>query len=156
MRLLLDTHTLLWWHTKTVALSAVARKAIDDPANEVFLSLVNVWEIQIKVQLGKLPLPKPVADLIDEEIRANNFQLLPVTLEHIYGLDALPFHHKDPFDRLLIAQAREEGLTLVSRDTPMKAYSVSLLWWFPLLPSSCSTILLHLCTRRDRFRFVPL
>ena len=62
------------------------------------------------------------------EKRYNNFQVLPVTLEHIYGLEALPFHHKDPFDRLLIAQAREEGLTLVSRDTPMKAYSVSLLW----------------------------
>ena len=128
MNLLLDTHTLLWWHAKTAALSDTARSAIDDPANEVFLSLVNVWEIQIKTQLGKLPLPKPVTVLVEEEITVNGFQVLPVTLEHIYGLDALPLHHDDPFDRLLIAQAREEGFTLVSRDKPMKVYDVKILW----------------------------
>lgn len=128
MRLLLDTHTLLWWHARTEALSDAVRNAIEDAANEVFLSLVNVWEIQIKAQLGRLPLTEPVSALVEEELTVNGFRVLSVTLEHIYGLEALPSHHNDPFDRLLIAQAREEGLTLVSRDASMKTYDVDLLW----------------------------
>ena len=84
--------------------------------NDVFLSVVNGWEIQIKAQLGKLTLPKPLRVLLQEEQVTNGFRVLPVTLEHVYALDSFPLHHRDPFDRLLIAQAHQEGLTLVTHD----------------------------------------
>jgi PIN domain nuclease of toxin-antitoxin system len=128
MRLLLDTHVLLWWHDQPVRLTEAAYGAISDPGNDVFLSVVNGWEIQIKAQLDKLTLPKPLRMLFQEEQATNGFGLLPVTLEHVYTLDSLPLHHRDPFDRLLIAQAHREGLTLVTHDPKFAAYSVSLLW----------------------------
>jgi PIN domain nuclease of toxin-antitoxin system len=128
MRLLLDTHVMLWWHDQPVRLTEAAYSAISDPSNDVFLSVVNGWEIQIKAQLDKLTLPKPLRVLFHEEQATNGFGLLPVTLEHVYTLDSLPLHHRDPFDRLLIAQAHREGLTLVTHDPKFAAYSVSLLW----------------------------
>ena len=84
--------------------------------------------MQIKVQLGKLTLPKPLHVILQEEQATNGFRLLPVTIEHVYALDSLPPHHRDPFDRLLIAQAHQEGLTLVTHDPKLSPYSVSLLW----------------------------
>lgn len=128
MRLLLDTHVLLRWHDQPARLTEVAYGAISDPGNDVFLSVVNGWEIQIKAQLGKLTLPKPLRVLFQEEQATNGFRVLPVTLEHVYALDSFPLHHRDPFDRLLIAQAHQEGLTLVTHDPKLSAYSVSLLW----------------------------
>jgi PIN domain nuclease of toxin-antitoxin system len=109
-------------------LTEAAYGAISDPGNDVFLSIVNGWEIQIKAQLDKLTLPKPLRLLFQEEQATNGFGLLPVTLEHVYTLDSLPLHHRDPFDRLLIAQAHREGLILVTHDPKFAAYSVSLLW----------------------------
>ena len=128
MRLLLDTHVLLWWHDQPARLTATAYSAIKDLGNAVFLSVVNGWEIQIKAQLGKLTLPKPLRVLLQEEQATNGFRLLPVTLEHVYALDSFPLYHRDPFDRLLIAQAHQEGLILVTHDPQFSAYSVPLLW----------------------------
>jgi len=128
MRLLLDTHVLLWWHDQPARLTETAYGAINDPGNDVFLSVVNGWEIQIKAQLGKLTLSKPLRLLLQEEQATNGFRVLPVTIEHIYALDSFPLHHRDPFDRLLIAQAHHEGLTLVTHDPQLSTYSISLLW----------------------------
>jgi len=128
MRLLLDTHVLLWWHDQPARLTGTAYSAINDLGNDVFLSVVNGWEIQIKAQLGKLTLPKPLRELLQEEQATNGFRLLPVTLEHVYALDSFPLHHRDPFDRLLIAQAHQEGLILVTHDPQFSVYPVPLLW----------------------------
>ena len=128
MRLLLDTHTLLWWQTDPTELSSTALRAIKDVENDIFLSVVNPWEMQIKAQLGRLSLPRPLPELIQRQIEFNGFGLLQVIPEHVYELDALPLHHKDPFDRLLIAQARHEGLTVLTRDPKFKMYEVELLW----------------------------
>ena len=128
MKLLLDTHVLLWWHDQPARLTETAYNAINDLGNDVFISVVNGWGIQIKAQLGKLTLPKPLHVLLQEEQATNGFRLLPVTIEHIYALDSFPLHHRDPFDRLLIAQAYREGLTLVTHDPKLSPYSISLLW----------------------------
>jgi PIN domain nuclease of toxin-antitoxin system len=128
MRLLLDTHVLLWWHDQPARLTETAYNAVNDLGNDVFLSVVNTWEIQFKAQLGKLTLPKPLRVLLQEEQTTNGFRVLSVTLEHVYALDSFPLHHRDPFDRLLIAQTHQEGLTLVTHDPKFSAYSVPLLW----------------------------
>jgi PIN domain nuclease of toxin-antitoxin system len=128
MKLLLDTHVLLWWHDQPARLTEATYGAISDLGNDVFISVVNGWEIQIKAQLGKLTLPKPLRALLHEEEATNGFRILPVTLEHVYALDSLPLHHRDPFDRLLNAQAHQEGLILVTHDPKFSAYAVPLLW----------------------------
>jgi PIN domain nuclease of toxin-antitoxin system len=128
MRVLLDTHVLLWWHDQPAQLTEIAYDTINDLGNDVFISVVNGWEIQIKAQLGKLTLSKPLRVILQEEQATNGFRLLPVTIEHIYTLDSFPLHHRDPFDRLLIAQAHQEGLTLVTHDPKFSTYPVSLLW----------------------------
>lgn len=94
----------------------------------VYLSVVSAWEMQIKHQLGKLTVQKPIADMIAYEVHENGFRILPVLLDHVYRLDELPLHPKDPFDRLLIAQTRAEDLTLGSADTRIQTYALSLLW----------------------------
>ena len=127
MRLLLDTHVLLWWHDQPAHLTETAYNAINDLGNDVFIS-VNGWEIQIKAQLGKLTLSKPLRVLLQEEQVTNGFRVLLVTMDRVYALDSFPLHHRDPFDRLLIAQAHQEGLTLVTHDPKFSAYSVSVLW----------------------------
>jgi PIN domain nuclease of toxin-antitoxin system len=127
MRLLLDTHVLLWWHDQPARLTETAYNVISDLGNDVFLSVVSGWEIQIKTQLGKLTLSKPLRVLLQEEEATNGFRGLPVTLEHVYALDRFPLHHRDPFDRLLIAQAHQEGLTLVTHDPKFSVYAVPLL-----------------------------
>lgn len=127
MRLLLDTHTLIWWDSDPARLSAVALAALRDPANTVWLSVVSVWEILIKAQLGKLSLALPLPDIVAAQ-QANGLQILPVTLSHSLALDGLPSCHKDPFDRLLIAQAIVERAELVSADHVFARYPVRLLW----------------------------
>ena len=128
MRLLLDTHTLLWWHDDPDNLSESALSAILEKSNAVYLSVVNAWEMQIKSQLGKLSVPGSIKEVVDTELDGNGFQLLTVTLPHIYSLKELPFYHKDPFDRLLIAQARYEGLEFVTNDKDLEPYDVPVLW----------------------------
>ena len=128
MNLLLDTHALIWWHERNPRLSSSALAALSDPANAVFFSVVNLWEAQIKHALGKMDLPETLPEIVQRQHGINGFGLLSVQAVHVYQLNGLPPHHKDPFDRLLVAQALHEGLTLVSRDSVMAAYPAPLLW----------------------------
>ena len=127
MKLLLDTHIFIWWADQPENLSASALSALEDEANELLLSVASVWEMQIKAQLGKLKLSLPLKELLRTQQATNDLTVLPVELPHVLALDAFPFHHKDPFDRLLIAQSIEEDLTLVTADSQFSAYSVKLL-----------------------------
>ena len=127
MKLLLDTHIFIWWADQPERLSQAALSALEDEANELLLSVASVWEMQIKIQLGKLKLSLPLKELIKNQQDINTLSVSPVTLTQVLALDALPSHHKDLFDRLLIAQSIEEDLTLVSADSQFSAYSVKLL-----------------------------
>jgi PIN domain nuclease of toxin-antitoxin system len=127
MKLLLDTHVFIWWADQPEKLSPAALPALEDEANDLLLSVASVWEMQIKIQLGKLKLSLPLNELIKNQQETNDLTVSPVTLPHVLALDSLPSHHKDPFDRLLIAQSIEEGLTLVSADAQFSAYPVKLL-----------------------------
>lgn len=128
MRLLLDTHAFLWWVWDAPELSARARKAIADPESECLLSLASCWEIAIKLSIGKLALAKPVERFIPEQVAANGFRQLEIDFRHIARVAALPFHHRDPFDRLLTAQAMEENLPIVSADPVFKKYGIKRIW----------------------------
>ena len=127
MRLLLDSHTFLWWVQDDPALKRRARAAIADPDNDCFLSHASIWDMTIKASLGKLKLPSTVERFVVEHCEVNSFHLLPISLAHIASVESLPFHHRDPFDRLLVAQARHEAMTFVSRDSSVKAYGVSVI-----------------------------
>ncbi len=127
MKLLLDTHIFIWWADQPEKLSHAALSALQEEANELLLSVASLWEMQIKIQLGKLKLSVPLKELVKTQQETNQLNLLPVELKHVLALDALPFHHKDPFDRLLMAQSLEEDLTLVSVDSQFTAYPVKLL-----------------------------
>ena len=128
MRLLLDTHAFIWMFDKPERLSPKAHALLADGSNELILSVVSVWEMQIKIQLGKLKFTVPLRELVESQKQTNGVQILPVELEHALALDALPAHHKDPFDRLLVAQANVEDASLVSRDPLFSSYPVKLLW----------------------------
>lgn len=128
MRLLLDTQAFILLIRRTDSLPPVAREAVADPANDVVLSVVTPLELQIKVNLDKLSFAKPVRDLVQLELDRGALSLLPITLDHIDAFSRLPAHHRDPFDRLLIAQAIHEGLTLVTGDRTIARYPVPCLW----------------------------
>jgi PIN domain nuclease of toxin-antitoxin system len=128
MKLLLDTHAFIWWDSQSSKLSSQVLSLCQDRANTVLLSVVSVWEMQIKLQLGKLRLNLPLATLIESQQRTNGIEVLPIILDHVLELDNLPAQHKDPFDRLLIAQARVEDAILISNDPIFTDYSVKLLW----------------------------
>ena len=128
MRLLLDTHAFLWWVDDSAELSRRARSAIADERHECFLSLASCWEIAIKVSIGKLELPAGVERFIQGQLAANWIRELPIDLAHVARARLLPFHHRDPFDRLLAAQALEEDLTVVSADPMFRKYGVKRVW----------------------------
>jgi PIN domain nuclease of toxin-antitoxin system len=128
MKLLLDTHTFIWWDSEPRRLSERAAAALMDPANELWVSVTSVWEMQIKHQLGKLMLRMALADILGHQRTTNGIQLLPIVEDHVFGLDALPPAHKDPFDRLLVAQANAEQASLVSADPVFAAYPVRVVW----------------------------
>jgi len=128
MNLLLDTHAFLWFIAGDNRLSQTARSLIENPENQVFLSQVSLWEIAIKISLGKLTLLQPFERLIADQLRENQIQLLDIRLQHAAGVISLPFHHRDPFDRMLIAQAQAEHLTLVSEDSAITQYDVLRAW----------------------------
>jgi PIN domain nuclease of toxin-antitoxin system len=128
MRLLLDTHAWLWHFLGDASLSASARAVIDDPANEKWVSVASCWEVAIKMSTGKYTLHVSFPVLVQSGIFANRFNLLPVEPRHLEHLLTLPFHHRDPFDRLLVAQATADGLTLVSCDTEVAKYPVPRVW----------------------------
>ncbi|TMQ17579.1 MAG: type II toxin-antitoxin system VapC family toxin [Deltaproteobacteria bacterium] len=127
MKLLLDTHTLIWAATDVGRLGAEARAAIEDGTNEVLVSVVSAWEIAIKQSLGKLDLARPAEHWLPEVLRRTGFEVAELSLSSALHVRGLAWHHKDPFDRLLIAQALEQGYTIVSRDPAFEAYGVPLL-----------------------------
>ena len=124
MRLLLDTHVLLWWVGGSAKLPQAMRELIADPERTVFLSAASAWEIRIKQKLGKLDLP----DEFDAAVDGTEFQWLPISRAHANATAALPLHHRDPFDRMLIAQAQCESLTLLTVDDRLTAYGKNILW----------------------------
>ncbi|MDQ3119000.1 MAG: type II toxin-antitoxin system VapC family toxin [Verrucomicrobiota bacterium] len=128
MKLLLDTHTFIWWDDDQTKLSAGALAACKSPTNSLHLSLASVWEMQIKIQLGKLVPRLSLADVLRDEQQRNGLQIEPVTLEDILGLSQLPALHRDPFDRLLISQALRGDFHLVSHDAEIGRYSAAVLW----------------------------
>jgi PIN domain nuclease of toxin-antitoxin system len=127
MRYLLDTNIFLWWSARADNLSAPVAAILRERTTELYLSLASVWEIQIKVQLGKLPLRMPLAQLIAEQVETNGFTLLPVIVEHVYRLDQLPLYHRDPFDRILVAQAMVEHMTMLSSDSLLAQYAITVI-----------------------------
>lgn len=127
MRLLLDTHAFLWLLDDR-GLSATAQVLFLDPENEVFFSVASYWEICIKVSIGKLDIGSNWIEQIDREMAINGIVWLPIEKEHCLGVINLPHPHRDPFDRLLIAQARAEGLTLLSADPNFGGYDVAVVW----------------------------
>ena len=128
MRLLLDTHAFLWFVLNDTSLSTVARSLISDPQNDVLISPATYWEVAIKVSIGKYQLPGPFADFMSEQIARNDLTILPITVGHAAVVALLPFHHKDPFDRLLIAQAIVENIPVLSVDAAFDPYPVIRLW----------------------------
>jgi len=128
MKLLLDTHTFIWWASAPEKLSEKALAACENTENSLILSVASAWGMQIKSHLGKLRLDMPLKELIKSQKKENDLKILPVELKHTYELNTLPSIHKDPFDRLLIAQSNLEDLTLVSKDSKFSGYSVNVLW----------------------------
>ena len=128
MRLLLDTHVFLWLDSGNERIPAQVREVCEDGANEVFLSLVSVWEIQIKTALGKMRPPVSPVEMVEAYLKTATLTLLPIELAHVRTLANLPPNHGDPFDRMLAAQARHEGLTLVTADQALRTYPIEVLW----------------------------
>ncbi|MDP9360166.1 MAG: type II toxin-antitoxin system VapC family toxin [Acidobacteriota bacterium] len=128
MKLLLDTHAFLWWIRDDESLGARARKTIANDRNHCFLSMASCWEMAIKKSLGKLEIPEPVDAFVAEQLAANRFTLLSIDLRHVSHVSRLAFHHRDPFDRLMVAQAREEGLAIASADPIFHKYGIERVW----------------------------
>ena len=127
MKILVDTHIFIWFSQDLNQLSRSASALLRNPDNEIFLSMASVWEIQIKVDIQKLALPIPLLDLIALQRQTNDLQILPIELRRIYALSALPMHHRDPFDRLLIAQSNAEKMPLLSADAIFDRYDAQIL-----------------------------
>ena len=123
MNLILDTHSLLWWLDDSPNLSKKARAAIADGANLVFVSAAVVWEIRIKEALGKLSIPRNFHDVLDRQ----PFEKLPITVNHAHAIADLPAYHRDPFDRMIIAQAKSQGFAVVTRDTIFRRYQIPII-----------------------------
>jgi PIN domain nuclease of toxin-antitoxin system len=128
MRLLLDTHAVVWFYLDDPHLSGPAKIAIMAPANEKWVSPATYWEVAIKTSIGKYVLSQPYENFWNNAIEANGFQILPILPRHTALLTTMPYHHRDPFDRLIIAQAQEEGMAIVSADTIIDTYGVSRIW----------------------------
>lgn len=134
MSLLVDTHCWLWSLLAPERLNAPSREALRDPRQAVFLSVASMWEMTIKAGLGKLSLPLPPSEYIPSRLATLGHQTLPILPPHVFALERMPLHHKDPFDRLLVAQAQVEGLQLVTADQALRPYDVPLLWAGPTSP----------------------
>ena len=128
MRILLDTHAFLWFIVNDPQLSTTAKAMIEDPANDVEVSPASYWEIAIKISLRKYSLPQPYQQFMESQIATNVFRILHIEPKHTNLVTTMPFHHKDPFDRLLVAQAIVEGIAIVSVDEQLDAYGVQRLW----------------------------
>ncbi|MEO0556762.1 MAG: type II toxin-antitoxin system VapC family toxin [Bacteroidota bacterium] len=131
MRLLLDTHTFLWFIGGDRRLSEPAKRLILDPENERLLSVASLWGMAIKSRLGRLELALPFSALVEEQVRGNAIDVLPIRASHLDSVAQLPFHHKDPFDRLIVAQAMAEEIPVLSRDGAFSDYEIEVLWQKP-------------------------
>ena len=127
MRLLLDTHAFIWFSEDAKQIDERLKKVIEKPGNDIYLSIASVWEMAIKIQLGQLKIDKSIREVIDSAI-LNGFELLPILPEHIIKLTTLGFYHRDPFDRIIIAQGLCENLYLVSKDIVFDEYGVQRIW----------------------------
>jgi PIN domain nuclease of toxin-antitoxin system len=128
MNLLLDTHVFLWCELQPERLSAKVQYLFEDEGNQFALSVASVWEMQIKMQAGRLTLERSIEEIIHRQQRENQLRVLPIELPHVLALQDLPPHHKDPFDRLLVCQAKVERLVIVSADKALSDYPVEVLW----------------------------
>ena len=128
MRFLLDTHTLLWCFNASPSLSSQARRVIEDGSNEIMVSAASAWEIATKVRLGRLPTGEELVGDLDRYLKRLGFDVLPITLQHTVRAGKLPGEHRDPFDRMLIAQAQMEDLAIISNDRVFDAYHVQRVW----------------------------
>jgi PIN domain nuclease of toxin-antitoxin system len=128
MRVLIDSHSMIWAVDDPTQLSAVATTTLQDPANDLVVSAATLWEIAIKAALGKLPLSLPYRQWMDTAVADLGLAVLPITLDHTERLVGLPFHHRDPFDRLIAVQALVEAIPLVSADAIFDAYGVNRIW----------------------------
>jgi PIN domain nuclease of toxin-antitoxin system len=128
MKLLLDTHTFIWWDSEPERLSPQALRLCQDPDNSLLLSVASLWEMQIKLQLGKLRLALPLTQIVESQQQTNQIEILPIAMQHVFALDNLPCPHKDPFDRLLIAQAIAEEAAIVTGDKMFAEYPINVAW----------------------------
>lgn len=128
MRQLLDTHTFIWYVTDNPRLNSEVRELIDNEDNEILLSIASVWEMAIKHSSGKLSFELPFMVFVKQQLSVNNIGLLDINLDHIAVIATLPFHHRDPFDRIIIAQAMVEQLPILSADTAFDAYAIERFW----------------------------
>jgi PIN domain nuclease of toxin-antitoxin system len=128
MKVLLDTHVLIWWSLDSVKLTKKIYELLTDPDNTLVVSIASIWEMQVKVQLGKLDLDKKVSELITHQQQVNNLEVLPIDPAHVYALESLPHEHRDPFDRIIIAQSIVEAIPLLSADKVFDRYPVERIW----------------------------
>ncbi len=128
MNVLLDTHAFLWWVVDDPQLSNTAKAIIADQSNAIYVSVISAWEIIIKERIGKLILPEPPETYIPSRLASNQFISLNVQIQHVLQIAALPDHHRDPFDRLLIAQSQVENIPLLTVDHQIRQYSVNVIW----------------------------
>jgi PIN domain nuclease of toxin-antitoxin system len=128
MRVLLDTHVFLWWVTNDARLSSRARDLISNGENEIMMSAASGWEIAIKSRLGRIQLPEDPERFVPEQIISNGFNGLPILLDHALRVYALPDHHRDPFDRMLVAQGQIEHLPIITADPQIAKYDVEVIW----------------------------
>lgn len=128
MRYLLDAHTLIWFLTNDKKLSRRARQLIESSSHESFCSIASLWEIAIKMGLGKLDLGEPFEQMFPEQLHFNHIEILHITVDSLIKLTTLPFHHRDPFDRLIIAQGLVEGFPIISVDTVFSTYGINREW----------------------------
>lgn len=128
MKYLLDTHTFLWFINDDEALSTTAKALIEDPENSVYLSIASVWEMAIKVSLGKLVVPTPFSEFVMKQLEENGITLLEIKTEHAGLVSTLPFHHRDPFDRMIIVQSLNEKMPVIGKDEAFDLYKVQRHW----------------------------
>jgi PIN domain nuclease of toxin-antitoxin system len=128
MNLLLDTHTLLWILTDNKNLSKKVRRLFLSEDNEIYLSVASIWEMAIKVSIGRLNLSEPVKEFVQNQVKGNDIKILAVEAEDIYPIETLPFHHRDPFDRLIIAQSMTRNYPILSADVEFDAYPIKRIW----------------------------
>jgi len=128
MTLLLDTHAFIWWDGEPGRLPAKVLALCQDPSNDLALSVASLWEMQIKAGMGKIKLRKPLPTLVEDQRQMNGLRLIDVRAQHVFALGSLPAIHKDPFDRIIVVQARVEGFRLVTHDAILAAYDADVVW----------------------------